>query len=71
MQLYYDNKVATSIAHDPVQHERTKHIESGGNFFKDKGLVVATHALTRLRLRGSVKIVVYYYLLYSIYKAVF
>lgn len=27
MLLYCDNKAAMSIAHDPVQHDRTKHVE--------------------------------------------
>jgi len=27
MRLYCDNKVAISIAHNPVQHDRTKHVE--------------------------------------------
>ena len=27
MRLYYDNKATISIAHNPVQHDRTKHIK--------------------------------------------
>ena len=27
MKLYCDNKVAISIAQNPVQHDRTKHVE--------------------------------------------
>ena len=27
MRLYYDNKSVISIAHNPVQHDRTKHVE--------------------------------------------
>lgn len=27
MNLYCDNKAAISIAHDPIQHDRTKHVE--------------------------------------------
>lgn len=27
MNLFCDNKVAISIAHDPVQHDRTKHVD--------------------------------------------
>ena len=27
MRLYYENKVAINIAHNPIQHDRTKHIE--------------------------------------------
>ena len=27
MKLHYDNKTAIEIAHNPVQHDRTKHVE--------------------------------------------
>ncbi len=27
VNLYWDNKAAISIAHNPVQHDRTKHVE--------------------------------------------
>ena len=27
MKLYYDNKSAINITHNPIQHDRTKHIE--------------------------------------------
>ena len=27
MKLYYDNKLVINIAHNPIQHDRTKHIE--------------------------------------------
>jgi hypothetical protein len=36
MQLYCDNKVAISIAHNPVQHDRTKHVEIDRHFIKEK-----------------------------------
>ena len=36
MKLYCDNKSATIIAHNPVQHDRTKHIEIDMNFIKEK-----------------------------------
>lgn len=35
MSLYCDNKVAISIAHDPVQHDRTKHVDVDRHFIKD------------------------------------
>ena len=36
MKLYCDNKVAISIAHNPVQHDRTKHVEVDRHFIKEK-----------------------------------
>ena len=42
MRLYCDNKSAISIAHNPVQHDRTKHIEVDRHFIKetlDSGLI--------------------------------
>ena len=36
MKLYCDNKTAISIAHNPVQHDRTQHIEIDRHFIKEK-----------------------------------
>ena len=36
MKLYCDNKTTISIAHNPVQHDQTKHIEIDKHFIKEK-----------------------------------
>lgn len=44
MKLYCDNKSAINIAYNPVQHDRTKHIEVDRHFIKEKldsGLICA------------------------------
>ena len=33
--LHYDNKAAISIANNPIQHDRTKHVEFDRHFIKD------------------------------------
>lgn len=35
MNFYCDNKTAISIAHDPIQHDRTKNVEIDRHFIKD------------------------------------
>jgi hypothetical protein len=34
MNLYFDNKVAIEISRNPIQHDRTKHIEIDRHFIK-------------------------------------
>jgi|UniRef100_A0A2N9GH69 hypothetical protein len=36
VNLYCDNKAAISIAHNPVQNDRTKHVEVDRHFIKEK-----------------------------------
>ena len=36
MKIYCDNKAAISIAHNPVLHDGTKHIEVDKHFIKEK-----------------------------------
>jgi hypothetical protein len=36
MKLFYDNKATRDIAYNPVQHDRTKHVEVDKFFIKEK-----------------------------------
>ena len=36
MKLYCDNKVVINIVHNPIQHDRTKHVEVDRHFIKEK-----------------------------------
>jgi hypothetical protein len=36
INLYCDNKAVIQIAHNPVQHDRTKHVEIDRYFIKEK-----------------------------------
>ncbi|GAV83562.1 hypothetical protein CFOL_v3_27008 [Cephalotus follicularis] len=50
MRLYCDNKVAVSIAQNPVHHDCTKHVEVDRHFIKEKiedGTVYLTYIPTR------------------------
>ena len=52
MKLYYDNKAAISIAHNPILHNRTKHIEVDKHFIKEKlenGLICVPYVPTTQR----------------------
>jgi len=53
MKLYCDNKSAISIAHNPVQHDGTKHIEVDRHFIKEKldsGLICTPYVSTQSQL---------------------
>ena len=36
IKVYCDNKSAIAIAHNPVLHDRTKHVEVDKHFIKEK-----------------------------------
>ncbi|RDY05674.1 Copia protein, partial [Mucuna pruriens] len=53
IKLFLDNNSAMSIAHNPIQHNRTKHIEIDKHFIKEKldsGLIVTTQVPTWLKV---------------------
>ncbi|RDX82784.1 Copia protein, partial [Mucuna pruriens] len=53
IKLFCDNNSTISISHNPVQHDRTKHIEIERHFIKEKlnsGLIVTTHVPTGLQV---------------------
>ena len=53
MRLYCGNKSTINIAHNPVQHDRTKHVKIGRHFIKEKidsGLICTTFVASKLQL---------------------
>ena len=47
--LYYDNIAAMSIAHNPIHHDRTKHVEINKHFIEEKldsGLICTPYIST-------------------------
>ena len=53
---YCDNKSAISIAHNPVQHDQTKHIEIDRHFIKEKlesGLICTPYVSTHGQLADA------------------
>ena len=53
MRLYCDNKFATNIAYNPIQHDQRKHIEVDRHFIKEKlesGLICTPYASAQSQL---------------------
>ena len=53
IKLYRDNKAAINISHNPVQHDKTKHIEVDRHFIKEKiekEMICMTYIPTREQL---------------------
>ena len=53
IKLYCDNKAAISISHNPIQHDKTKHIEVDRHFIKEKiekGIICMTYIPIREQL---------------------
>ena len=53
MLLYYDNKSAIGIAHNPTHHDRTKHIEVVRHFIEEtieEGLVCIPYIISKGQL---------------------
>ena len=48
MKVFCNNKAAIAIAHNPVLHDRTKHVEADKQFIKEKleGLICMPHIPT-------------------------
>ena len=50
IKLYCDNQAAINISHNPVQHDRTKHVEVDRHFLKEKiesGIICITYVPTK------------------------
>ena len=53
MRLYCDKKTTINIAHNPVQHDMTKHVEINRHFIKEKidsGLICTLFVAVKLQL---------------------
>lgn len=52
MKLYSDNKSAISIAHNPIHHDKTKHVEIDRHLIKEKieeGTISLSHMSTKFQ----------------------
>ena len=53
IRLYCDNKLTINIAHNPIQHDTTKHVEVDKHFIKEKldsGLIYTPYVSTEGQL---------------------
>lgn len=51
-KLYTDKKSAINVAHNPIHHDRTKHVEIGRHFIKKKieeRIIILSHVLTKFQ----------------------
>lgn len=58
MHLYHDSKLAISIAHNPVQHNQTKHIEIDIYFIiekLDRGLICTPYIDIKQKVNQDAK----------------
>ena len=58
MKLYCDNKSTINIAHNPIQHDRAKHIEVARHFIKEKleeGVVCMSYVPSEHQLANILK----------------
>ena len=63
MKLYCDNKAAISIAHNPIQHDKTKHVEIDRHSIKEKletgvlcmPFVPTTQQIANILTKGLIK----------------
>lgn len=55
MKFYSDKKSAISITHNPVHHNRTKHVEIDHHFIREKieeGIISLSHVSTKFQEVG-------------------
>lgn len=56
IQLHYDNKAAIAIAANPINHERTKHIDIDCHIIREhveKGFIITPHTYSISQLADS------------------
>ena len=58
--LYYDNESAIKIAHKPVQHSKTKHVQIRHHFLCDHVLKGDISIMKEICPRGNNKVIIYF-----------